>query len=163
MEKTGDFISIPIIKSYQLLLEGKIYPKGQVVLGIFSTYSRYCGPREAVFTALCRKNMGCDYFIVGRDHTGVGDFYDPDGNRRLFESLGELGITPVYFGAIGYDRIIGEYSTKDDSNQLETITATKFREAIIKGETVPDWFVRKPVQELLVSELSMGRNIFHGQ
>ena len=107
--------------------------------------------------------MGCDYFIVGRDHTGVGDFYEPDGNRRLFESLGELGITPVYFDAIGYDRIIGEYSTKDDSNQLETITATRFREAIKKGETVPDWLVRIPVQEMLASELSMGRNIFHGQ
>ena len=162
-KKNGDFLSIPIMKSYQLLLESNVYPKGQVVLGSFSTYSRYCGPREAVFTALCRKNMGCDYFIVGRDHTGVGDFYEPDGNRRLFDSLGELGITPVYFDAIGYDRIIGEYSTKDDSNQLETITATRFREAIKKGETVPDWLVRIPVQEMLASELSMGRNIFHGQ
>ena len=150
------------MKSYQLLLESGIYPKGQVVLGSFSTYSRYCGPREAVFTALCRKNMGCDYFIVGRDHTGVGDFYETDGNRRLFESLGELGITPVYFDAIGYDRNSGEYTTKDGSNKLETITATRFREAILKGESVPDWFVRKPVQELLLSELSMGRNIFHG-
>ena len=161
-KKTGDFLSIPIIKSYHLLLESKIYPKGQVVLGSFSTYSRYCGPREAVFTALCRKNMGCDYFIVGRDHTGVGDFYETDGNRRLFESLGELGITPVYFDAIGYDQNSGEYTTKDGSNILETITATRFREAILKGESVPDWFVRKPVQEFLLSELSMGRNIFHG-
>ena len=82
---------------------------------------------------------------------------------ELFESLGEIGITPVFFEKIGYDRSIGEYTTKDDSNQLETITATKFREAIIKGETVPDWFVRKPVQELLASELRMGRKIFHGQ
>ena len=82
--------------------------------------------------------------------------------NKLISNHGVV-ITPVYFDAIGYDRIIEEYTTKDDSNQLDTITATKFREAIIKGETVPDWFVRKPVQELLVSELSMGRNIFHGQ
>jgi ATP sulfurylase len=107
--------------------------------------------------------MGCDYFIVGRDHTGVGDFYETEGNRRLFESLGELGITPVYFDAIGYDQNSGEYATKDGSNKLETITATRFRKAILKGESVPDWFVRKPVQEFLLSELSMGRNIFHGQ
>ena len=161
-KKPGDFLPTPIMKSYQLLLESGVYPKGQVVLGSFSTYSRYCGPREAVFTALCRKNMGCDYFIIGRDHTGVGNFYEPSGNRRLFESVDEFGVTPVYFDAIGFDHNNRQYIPLNASNQLETISATRFREAILKGEMVPDWFVRKPVQDLLFSELSMGREIFHG-
>ena len=63
-KKSGDFLSGPILQSYQVLLESGVYPPGKVVLGAFSTYSRYCGPREAVFTAICRKNMGCDYFVV---------------------------------------------------------------------------------------------------
>ncbi|HET9590039.1 MAG TPA: pyruvate kinase, partial [Anaerolineales bacterium] len=71
-KKQGDFLAEPIMLSYQTLLEFGCYPKGRVVLGSFFTYSRYAGPREAVFTALCRKNMGCSHFIVGRDHTGVG-------------------------------------------------------------------------------------------
>ena len=158
-KKKGDFKSDVILNAYDALLKGKFNNKA--LLAGFPTYSRYAGPREAVFTAICRKNYGCRYFIVGRDHTGVGDFYETDGNRRLFESLGELGITPVYFDAIGYDRNSGEYNTKDGLNKLETITATRFREAILKGEFVPDWFVRKSVQELLLSELSMGRKIFH--
>ena len=160
-KKHGDFLSIPVMKSYQLLLESGIYPEGQVVLGSFSTYSRYCGPREAVFTALCRKNMGCDYIIIGRDHTGVGDYYEPDGSRRLFESLAECGIKPVYFDSIGFDQKSQKYLPMNISNQLENINATSFREAILRKETVPDWFVRKPVQELLFSEISMGRSIFH--
>ena len=68
------------MRSYQTMLEFGCYPKGKVVLGGFATYSRYAGPKEAVFTALCRKNMGCSHFIIGRDHTGVGDFYPADGN-----------------------------------------------------------------------------------
>jgi len=73
------------MKSYQLLLESGIYPKVQVVLGSFSKYSRYCGPREAVFPTLCRKIMGCDYIIIGQDDTGVVDYYEPDGNRLIKE------------------------------------------------------------------------------
>jgi ATP sulfurylase len=160
-KKYGDFLSVPIMKSYQLLLDSGIYPKGQVVLGSFSTYSRYCGPREAVFTALCRKNMGCNYIIIGRDHTGVGDYYEPEGNQRLFESLGECGIKPVYFDSIGYDQKSQNYISMNSSNQLGSICATSFREAILRKESVPDWFVRKQVQELLFSEISMGRSLFH--
>ena len=73
-KKRGDFLPEPILLSYQTLLEFGYYPQGKVVLGSFYTYSRYAGPREAVFTALCRKNMGCSHFIMGRDHTGVGNF-----------------------------------------------------------------------------------------
>ncbi len=159
-KKSGDFLSVPIMKSYQLLLESGVYPEGQVVLGSFSTYPRYCGPREAVFSALCRKNMGCDYFIIGRDHTGVGDFYDPEDNRRLFDAVGEIGITPVFFNAIGYDHNKGQYVPLDSSDEIESISATRFREAILKRELVPDWFVWRSIQEMLHSELRMGREIF---
>ena len=71
--------------------------KGQTLLACFKSYPRYCGPREAIFTALVRKNFGCSHFIVGRDHTGVGAFYPKDGAKRLFVDLGEIGIQPIFF------------------------------------------------------------------
>ena len=79
------------MQSYQTMLEFGLYPEGKVVLGSFATYSRYAGPREAVFTALCRKNMGCSHFIVGRDHTGVGSVYAREANTKLFGEIGDLG------------------------------------------------------------------------
>ena len=63
-----------ILGAYERLIEAA-FPNA--LLAEFSTYSRYCGPREAIFTALCRKNYGCTHFVLGRDHTGVGDFYGP--------------------------------------------------------------------------------------
>ena len=87
-KKCGDFQSGAVLASYQACLENGIYPKNHTVLSGFASYPRYAGPREAVFTAICRQNMGCSHFIVGRDHTGIKGFYKPDDSQRLFERLG---------------------------------------------------------------------------
>jgi len=161
VKKSGDFLSAAIMKSYQVLFESGAYEEGQAVFGSLSTYSRYAGPREAVFTALIRKNMGCDYFIVGRDHTGVGDFYGSDSSQRLFDELGDIGITPIYFDTIGFDHKTKRYAPLGSSHEIETISGTRFREALISGKMVPEWLVRPEIQEVLLSELDRGRKIFY--
>ncbi len=159
-EKSGDFLPEAILQSYQTLLEFGCYPKGKVVLGSFFTYSRYAGPREAVFTALCRQNMGCSHFIIGRDHTGVGDFYSRDANRWIFETVGEIGITPVFFDTIGYNLNEHRYEV-DTGQELSMISGTEVRETLRRGERLPDWFMRDLVQEVLRAELKNGRPLFY--
>lgn len=159
-KKRGDFLPGPILLSYQTLLQFGVYPQGKVVLGSFFTYSRYAGPREAVFTALCRKNMGCSHFIVGRDHTGVGDFYPPHANRELFESLGDIGVTPVFFEAVGYDRETGKYGS-DLGRPLMSISGTQLRDTLRAHRRLPDWFMRDLVQDVLLAEASSGISLFY--
>jgi len=159
-KKKGDFLPELILSSYQTLLEFGCYPKGRVVLGSFFTYSRYAGPREAVFTALCRKNMGCSHFIVGRDHTGVGNFYPADANRRLFESLGDLGVLPVFFGAVGYNPATRRYEVDRDGS-LAMISGTEVRETLRAGRHLPDWFMRDIVQEVLLLQIRNGAPVFY--
>lgn len=159
-KKPGDFLPPPILKSYQILLDFGIYPRDKVVLGSFSTYSRYCGPREAVFTALCRKNMGCSHFIIGRDHTGVGSFYSDAANRALFDTLGDLDIAPVFFDAIGYDPETEAYASSS-ARTLAPISGTQVREALRDGGAIPEWFMRDEVQDMLRREIQLGRPVFH--
>ncbi|MBM3252447.1 MAG: sulfate adenylyltransferase, partial [Candidatus Omnitrophica bacterium] len=89
-KKKNDYTEEAILKTYELMIQ-KYYPEGKVFLAAFQNYSRYAGPREGVFTALCRKNFGCSHFVVGRDHTGVGNYYKADDTRKLFDCLGDIG------------------------------------------------------------------------
>jgi pyruvate kinase len=158
-KKAGDFLADPILQSYQLLVESDAYPRGKVVLGAFTTYSRYCGPREAVFTAICRKNLGCSHFIVGRDHTGVAGFYQDGQIRELFDDLGDLGIKPVFFEPFGFNPDTNEYNVLSEPNTL-AISGTQLRTALLENDPLPDWYVRENVQKMLRDRIAANCPVF---
>lgn len=86
----------PILDSYQLLLDKEVYPPRKTVIGVFSSFPRFSGPRETVFHALCRKNMGCSHFIFGCHDPDAGEPDPTDATKRLLDHIGGLGIEPVF-------------------------------------------------------------------
>jgi ATP sulfurylase len=158
--KAGDFLPDWIMKSYQLMIDFGVYPRDKVLLTCFATYPRYCGPREAVFTAICRKNMGCSHFIVGRDHTGVGDFYTDAQTRELFDKLGDLEITPLFFDVIGYNPHVRAYCSLEEDGTLP-ISGSDLRRSLGKNGALPGWYIRDNVQEMLLAALGNGEKILY--
>ncbi|MBI3316306.1 MAG: sulfate adenylyltransferase [Candidatus Omnitrophica bacterium] len=160
-ERRGDFLPEWVIRSYQAMMDFSFYPPGRVLVGCLATYPRFSGPREAVFTALCRKNMGCSHFIVGRNHSGVGDFYDDREYRKLFDSLNDLGMTPVFFDQVGYDADKKVYeSAGGPGSAHQMISGTQVRAAFKENRPLPDWFMREEIQNLLRSERAAGGSLF---
>jgi pyruvate kinase len=158
--KRGDFAPHLVLEGYQAMLDYGLYPPGKVVLASFMTYPRFAGPREAVFTALCRKNMGCSHFIVGRDHSGVGGFYGASASRKMFDELGDLGIEPIFFDAIGYDTGSERYVDLNACETARTISGTEIRRALHAGEALPNWMMRSEVQDMVRAELMMKHAVF---
>ncbi len=160
-KKVGDFASHIILKSYQHLIE-KHYPSSKTLLGGFISYSRYAGPREALFTALCRKNFGCSHFIVGRDHTGVSDFYAPEASKRLFDTVGEIGIQPVFFDEVYYCQECRTHVEKCQHGHefSEHISGTQAREMLRSGTMLPEWYMRETVSRLILEELKNENEVF---
>ena len=162
-KKEGDFNAGIILKSYELMLNN-YYPEGKVLLSAFQNYSRYSGPREAVFTALCRKNFGCSHFIVGRDHTGVGNYYKPDDAERLFKTIGDIGITPIFFDNLYYCKLCRTYveHCKHNGQSILNISGTEGRQLLKSQQRPPDWFMREDISNLILAEIRSGKDVFAG-
>jgi len=160
-KKKGDYTFEIIMKGYEVMME-KYYPAGKVMVAAFQAYSRYAGPREAVFTALCRKNFGCSHFIVGRDHTGVGNYYQPGDVERLFERLGDIGIIPLFFNAQHYCEKCRSYvdNCRHGEEYHLSISGTAGRRMLTKGKQPPEWFMRKEISDLIIRDVLAGKEVF---
>ena len=126
------------------------FPDNTVIIAGYGFDMLYAGPREAIFTALCRKNMGCSHFDISRDHTGIADFYPLDASQRLFERIDNIGIEPIFFPLIACDRSDGTYKTEKSCAQPQTITGTESRQRLLKRERLPSWFMADEVQNPLL-------------
>jgi pyruvate kinase len=160
-KKPHDFKPHIILESYQIMLKF-FYPKAKVVLAAFCAYSHYAGPREAVFTAICRKNFGCSHFIVGRDHTGLRDYYQSDATRRLFDKLGDIGITPIFFDTVYYCKKCRQYIDKCEHSAKDFlhISGTEARKMLLSGRRPPEWFFRKEISSLILKKVKNGEEVF---
>ena len=164
-KRPGDFRTAYILKSYEKMIE-TFYPKEKAVLAAFSTFSRFAGPREALFTALCRKNFGCSHFIVGHDHTGIGDYYDPYASQEIFDNFPDLNIKIVKFNEIFYSKKHNIYvqgsgiPSYDEMDKLGVISGSHARAMLIKGQKPPKWFMRPEISNFVLSAVKNHEEVF---
>src|SRR5699024_39639 len=63
------------VRAYRNVMQA-YYPKDRAVLSPLRVTYIFAGPREAVLHALIMKNYGCTHALIGRDHAGIGSYYD---------------------------------------------------------------------------------------
>ena len=152
-KKKGDFLDDVIIESYRVLIKN-YYPRDRVVLSIFETEMRYAGPKEAIFHAIVRKNFGCDHIIIGRDHAGVGKYYNPYDAHKIFDEFPDLGIEPLFFRSFSRcnicDSVVNDKICPHPPDKHSFFSGTKIRDILNSGETPNPNIMRPEIAEVIL-------------
>ena len=151
-KKPGDYIDEAIVLAHALLREEGFFLPEIHETSTLMWDMRYAGPREAVFHAIVRKNLGCTHHMFGRDHAGVGNHYGRYAAHEVFDTLPELGIKSVLTlewwycpvcESVAYEGICAHRDRKQD------LAGTLIRSIISGGEGPRATTLRPQVLEIV--------------
>ncbi len=133
--------------SYKSVLE-TYYPKDRAMLSPLRVTYIFAGPRETILHALIMKNYGCTHALIGRDHAGIGDFYDKYASHSIFDQFSpeELGIDIRLYHEVFYctrcDSPASSQTCPHGENYRINISGTGIREMLRHGIIPPKEIVR---------------------
>lgn len=133
--------------AYRSVLDA-YYPKGRSILSPLRVTYIFAGPRETVLHALIMKNYGCTHALIGRDHAGIGEFYDKYASHTVFDEFDpkELGIDIRLFHEVFYctrcSSPASSQSCPHDERYRINISGTSIREMLRHGVMPPKEIVR---------------------
>jgi len=147
-KRVGDYIDEAIVLGQQTLHEARYFRDDIHMVSIALWDMRYAGPKEAIFHAILRENMGCTHHMFGRDHAGVGTYYDPYDAHRIFDQIpeGSLNIKPVRILAWWYCPICGEVTYSGlcgHSQERQNFSGTMIR-SMVQDKVKPTKLIFRP-------------------
>ena len=151
-KKSGDFTDNVIIECYEEMIRS-YYPKDRCILGTLHTEMRYAGPKEAIHHAIMRQNYGCTHIIIGRDHAGVGKYYDPFAAHDIFKDYTDLEIEPVFYPAVFYCKLCMTFSTvkgcPHDNESHLNVSGTALRQMFQENKSPSEYTMRPEVVKII--------------
>ena len=133
------------------------FPPNSAMITGYGFDMLYAGPREALLHAIFRQNMGASHFIIGRDHAGVGDYYEPFEAQEIFDRIPDGALEIELFKADNtayskkLEKVVMMREAPDHKPEdFVLLSGTAVREMLGNGIAPPDEFTRPEVAEILI-------------
>lgn len=153
-KRKGDYIDEAIILTQDEQRRAGYFGDHNHMTSLTLWDMRYAGPREAVFHAALRTNLGLTHHMFGRDHAGVGTYYGPyDAHKLLATVQDDINITPVYSMNWLYCPHCGEITSEglcNHQDEWQKFSGTVIRSIVQDGVKPPRLIFRPEIFDLVM-------------
>jgi len=136
-------------------------PKNRVIIVPLENSYIFAGLNEIIIDAIVAKNHGCDSLVVGRNHAGLGMYYDSNSNKSIIDKLVGIDIDVVIASEYVYcdqcTTLVSKDTCPHGQHHQTSYHADSILELLELGILPPAVLMRKEISAFLLSRILPNR------
>jgi len=132
-------------------------PRNKVIIIPFENTYIFAGFNELVLDALLAKNYGCSELVVGKNHAGLGLYYDKNRLNTIFDTFKDIDITVTTVDEYVYcdtcKTLVSTQTCPHGEHHHTHFHSKSIMELIQSGIIPPSILVRKEVSANILAAL----------
>ena len=153
--------------SYEIRKEALEYfvnnflPKNRVIIVPLENSYIFAGFNEIIINAIVAKNYGCDKLVIGRNHNGLGMFYDSNSNKSIVDRVVGIDIDIHIASEFVYcnecTTLVSKETCPHGQHHQISYHADSILELLELGLLPPAVLIRKELSAFLLSKMLPNR------
>lgn len=136
-------------------------PKNRVIIIPLENSYIFAGYNEIIIDAIVAKNYGCDRLTIGRNHAGLGMFYDCNSNKSIIDRVTgidiEIRVASEYVYCNECKTLVSKNTCPHGQHHQISYHADSILELLEAGLLPPAVLIRKEISAFLLSKLFPNR------
>ncbi len=136
-------------------------PKNRVIVVPIENSYIFAGFNEIIIDAIVAKNHGCDRLTVGRNHAGLGMFYDCNSNKSIIDKVTgidiDIQIASEYVYCDECTTLVSKNSCPHGQHHQIAYHSESLLELLEMGILPPAVLIRKEISAFILSKLLPNR------
>jgi len=132
-------------------------PKNRVVIVPLENSYIFAGYNEIIIDSIVAKNYGCDRLTIGRNHAGLGMFYDCNSNKSIVDRVTgidiEIHIASEYVYCDQCTTLVSKNTCPHGQHHQISYHADSILQLLEAGILPPAVLIRKEISAFLLSKL----------
>lgn len=131
--------------------------KNHVVIVPLENSYLFAGYNEIIIDAVVAKNYGCDKLTIGRNHAGLGMFYDCNSNKSIVDKVVgidiEISVASEYVYCDRCTTLVSKNTCPHGQHHQISYHSNSILELLELGILPPTILVRKEISAVILSKL----------
>ena len=143
-------------KSLEFFIDNFLTKNRAIIVPLENSYI-FAGYNEIILDAIVAKNYGCNKLTIGRNHAGLGMFYDCHSNKSIIDKvIGidiEINIACEYVYCDKCTTLVSKNTCPHGQHHQISYRADSILELLELGLLPPTILIRKEISAQILSEL----------